>query len=162
MRVIVFFLSILWLAGCASLSTFEQPRVSVTDIRLRGGNLLAQEFLVTLRVDNPNAYGFKINGTVSDILLNGQPVARGLSNQPVDIPAYGSATVEVVALVQPLDVLRQLMELGTHQAIDYQVKGHLSVARGWSRDIRIPFEEHGSLDFWRFVGEQAIPRPLTE
>lgn len=162
MRVIALSLLFLWLAGCAGLSTFEQPRVTVTDIRLRGGGMLAQEFLVTLRVDNPNAHGFKINGAVSDILLNGQPIASGLSNQPIEIPAYGSAEVNVVALVKTLGLLRQLMDLGTHQAINYEVKGHLSVARGWSRDLRVPFEERGSLDFWRFIGEQAIPRPLTE
>ncbi|HEB78139.1 MAG TPA: hypothetical protein ENI90_06410 [Methylothermaceae bacterium] len=162
MRVIALSLLFLWLAGCASLSTFEQPRVTVTDIRLRGGGMLAQEFLVTLRVDNPNAYGFKINGAVSDILLNGQPIARGLSNQPIEIPAYGSAEVDIVALVKTLGLLQQLMELGTRQAINYEVTGHLNVARGWNRNLRIPFRERGSLDFWRFIGEQAIPRPLTE
>lgn len=162
MRSILGIFLILWLAGCANLSTFEQPRVTVTDIHVRGGNLLAQTFLVTLRIDNPNAYGFDVNGAVADVLVNGQPLARGLSHRRVVIPAYGSADVDIVATVQTLGLLKQLMELGTRQTLEYQVKGHLSVARGWHRNIRIPFEQQGDLDFWRFIGEQAIPRPLEE
>ncbi len=150
------------LAGCANLSTFEQPRVSVVDVQLRGGKLLAQKFLVTLRIDNPNDYGFKINGAVVDVFLNDQPLARGLSNQKISIPKYGSADVNVVATVQVLDMLKQIMALGTQRAIDYQVKGHMNVSRGWTGDIRIPFEQKGELDFWRFIGEQAVPQPLNE
>ncbi len=152
--------ALLWLAGCANLSTFEQPRVSVTDVQLRGGRLLAQEFLVTLRIDNPNDYGFDIKGVAADVLLNGQPLARGLSNQHLAVSAYGSVSVPIIASVQTLDLLQQVMELGTQQAIEYQVKGHLSVARGWTRDLRIPFNQKGTLDFWRFIGDQAIPHPL--
>lgn len=162
MLLFLFLIAPLWLSGCANLSTFEYPKVSVTDVQLRGGRLLAQEFLVTLRIDNPNDYGFEIKGVVADILLNGQPLARGLSNQHISVPAYGSASLPMTANVQTLDLLQQVMELGTHQAIDYEVKGHLSVARGWSRDLRIPFKQQGTLDFWRFIGDQAIPQPLND
>ncbi|XSG84163.1 MAG: LEA type 2 family protein [Methylohalobius sp. ZOD2] len=151
-----------WLTGCANLSTFEQPRVSVVDVQLRGGKLLAQDFLVTLRVDNPNAYGFDINGVVADVLLNDQPLARGLAEHEISVPAYGRQDVDVIATVQTLGLLKQIVELGTRRPIDYQVRGHLSVGRGWTRDIRVPFEEQGTLDFWRFIGEQAVPRPLED
>ncbi len=159
---IFFLVAFVILAGCANLSTFEQPRVSVVDVQLRGSKLLAQKFLVTLRIDNPNDYGFKINGAVVDVFLNDQPLARGLSNQKISIPKYGSADVNVVATVQVLDMLKQIMALGTQRAIDYQVKGHMNVSRGWTGDIRIPFEQKGELDFWRFIGEQAVPQPLNE
>lgn len=160
--ILIFFTVILGMSGCANLSTFEQPRVSVVDVQLQGGKLLAQKFLVTLRIDNPNDYGFKINGAVVDVFLNDQPLARGLSNQKVSIPKYGSADINVIATVQMLDMLKQIMALGTQRAIDYQVKGHMNVSRGWTGDIRIPFEQKGELDFWRFIGEQALPQPLVE
>ncbi len=157
-----FLIPVLWLTGCANLSTFEQPRVTVTDLQLRGGKSPAQEFLVTLRLDNPNGYGFDLKGAAADVLLNGHPLARGLGNRHISVPAYGSATVPIVASVQTPDLLQQVMELGTHQAIEYEVTGHLRVARGWSRDLRIPFNQRGTLDFWRFIGDQAIPQPLDD
>ncbi len=152
----------LWLTGCANLSTFEHPRVTVTNVQLRGGKLLAQDFLVTLRIDNPNDYGFDINGVVADIFLNGQPLARGLSDHPVNVPPYGSTDIPMVATIQTLGLLQQVLELGSRQAINYEIKGHLSVGRGWSRDIRIPFSQQGELDFWHFIGDKAIPRPLDD
>lgn len=152
----------LWLTGCANLSTFETPRVIVTDVKLRGGRLMAQDFLVTLQVDNPNDYSFELQGVVADVLLNGHPLARGLSNHRISIPAFGSARIPIVATVQTLELLKQVLELGTHQPISYEVKGHMNVARGWSRDIRIPFSQQGTLDFWGFIGNQAIPQPLDD
>lgn len=163
MRAIVLlcFLS-LWLSGCANLSTFEHPRISLVDIQLRGGRLLAQDLLLTLKVDNPNAYGFSLNGAVADVFLNGQPLARGLSDHPVKVPAYGQANLDLIATVQTFQILKQILNLGTQQPIDYRIQGHLSASRGWSRDIRIPFADQGTLDFWRFIGEQAVPRPLED
>lgn len=150
------------LVGCASLSTFEQPRVSVVDVQLQDGRLMAQKFLVTIRIDNPNNYGFDINGAVVDVLLNDQPLARGLSNRKISIPRYGSADLQVVATVQLLDVLKQIMQMGTQRPVDYQVKGYLDVRRGWTSNIRVPFQQTGELDFWRFIGDQAVPRPLED
>ncbi len=152
----------LWLSGCANLSTFEHPRVSLVDMQLRGGRLLAQDFLLTLRIDNPNAYGFNLNGAVADVFLNGQPVARGLSDHAVKVPAYGQADLDLIATVQTFQILKQILNLGLKQPIDYRIQGHLSASRGFSRDIRIPFADQGTLDFWRFIGEQAVPRPLED
>lgn len=161
MRPFIILLLFLGLTACANLSTFEQPRVTVTDVRLRGGHLLAQEFLVTLRIDNPNKYGFDVNGVAADVLINGQPLARGLSNRAVHVPGFGSADITLTATVSTPALLQQLIQLGTYQGLEYEIRGHLNVGRDWLRDIRVPFEAHGSLDFWRFIDEQAIPRPLN-
>lgn len=151
MRVIILILLGL-LGGCADLSTFEHPKVSLVDMQLRGGRLLAQDFLLTLRIDNPNAYGFKLNGAVAEVFLNGQPLARGLSDHSVKVPAYGQADLEIIATVQTLQILRQILNLDT-QPIDYRIQGHLSVSRGFSRDLRIPFMNQGTLDLRHFTGQ---------
>lgn len=150
------------LCGCADLSTFEHPRVSLVDMQLRGGRLLAQDFLLTLRIDNPNAYGFTLNGAVANVFLNGEPLARGLSDHPLKVPAFGQAELDLIATVQTLQILKHILSLGAQQPIDYRIQGQLSASRGFSRDIRIPFEDQGTLDFWRFIGEQAVPRPLED
>ncbi|GAB6068114.1 hypothetical protein JCM13664_14330 [Methylothermus subterraneus] len=151
MRAVVLLL-FLALGGCADLSTFAHPRVSLADLQLRGGRLLAQDFLIGLRIDNPNAYGFKLNGAVADVFLNGHLLARGLSNHPVEVPAYGQADLNLIATVQTFQILQQI--LSAQQSLAYRIQGHLSLSRGFSRDLRIPFETQGSLDFAHFLGEQ--------
>ncbi len=144
------------LVGCADLSTFEQPKIALVDLKLRGGKLLAQDFLLTLRIDNPNAYGFKLNGAVADVFLEGQAVARALSHQPLKVPAYSQVDLNLTATVQTFKLLQQILNLKRQSSIDYRLRGHLSASRGFNRDLRIPFEDQGSLDFSKLFEEQAI------
>jgi LEA14-like dessication related protein len=154
--VILWGLFALGLVGCADLSTFEQPKIALVDLKLRGGKLLAQDFLLTLRIDNPNAYGFRLNGAVADVFLAGQPVARALSYQPLKVPAYGHADLNLIATVQTFTLLQQILNLTHQTSIDYRLRGHLSASLGFHRDLRIPFEDQGSIDFSRLFEEQAI------
>ncbi|MCX8049347.1 MAG: LEA type 2 family protein [Methylohalobius sp.] len=162
MRLILLLL-VLVLTGCADLSAFRHPQVSLVDMQLRGGRLLAQDFWLTLRIDNPNPYGFTLNGAIAEVFLNGTPLARGLSHRPVKVPAYGQADLDLIATVQTFQLLKHILNMGLqHQPIDYRIQGHLSANRGWSRDVRIPFSDQGALDFWHFLGERAAPNPAPE
>lgn len=151
---------ILLLAGCASLSTFEKPRVNLVNLQLEKANVLSQTFLLTLRIDNPNNYGFRIDGVDVDIALNGKTLAQGLSNQAIQVPRYGSIELNMTATTHLLGLLQQILVLGTRQPIDYRVSGHLNAVRGFAGSVKVPFSEQGELDFWNFVGDRAVTQPL--
>lgn len=148
--VLVFFLVLL--AGCASLSHLERPRVSLASLQLGQTNLLSQDFRLGLRVDNPNDFGVRIDGAEVAVKLNGQTLATGLSNQSVEVPRYGSALVNVNAHASLLGIVRQVLSLSQRQRIPYEVTGKLRLTRGFG--VEIPFKEAGELDWATLTGAQ--------
>ncbi|MEW6611727.1 MAG: LEA type 2 family protein [Pseudomonadota bacterium] len=143
------------LSACATLSGFEEPRVSLATLNLQNVNLLSQEFRLGLRVDNPNNFGVRVDGAEVEVKVNGQTLARGLSNQRVDVPRYGSAIVDVNASTSMFGLARQALSLAAGQRIPYEVNGYLRLSRGFG--VRIPFQQKGELDWGTLTGAGAAP-----
>lgn len=146
----IFLISMLALLGaCASMSGLEKPRVSLADLQLKDANLFAQTFRVGLRVDNPNPFGVKLNAAEVNIDLDGRHFARGLSNQGIDLPGYGSSLVMVDVNTSMLGLAQQLLNLPTRQRLPYEISGTLHLSRG--AGLAIPFRQKGELD-WNMLG----------
>lgn len=143
------------LGGCATLSGLEKPRVSLADLQLKDATLFSQNFRVGLRVENPNPFGVKLNAAEVNIDLDGQHFARGLSNQDVDLPGYGTSLVMVDVSTSMLGLARQLLNLPTRQRLPYQISGTLHLSRG--AGLSIPFRQKGELD-WNMLGA-TNPQP---
>lgn len=135
------------LMACATLSNYEQPRVYLTDLQLQKAGMFAQTFLLRLRIDNPNDTALSINGIDVEFSLNGHSLAQGLSNQPLSIPRFGSATVEVQATTTLLGLAQQIFSLQNQQKLTYEIAGRLHFARtpGFGK-YSFPFQEEGVLD----------------
>lgn len=143
-------------SGCASLSGLEKPRVSLADLRLKDATLFSQDFLVGLRVENPNPFGVTINAAEVNVDVDGQHFASGLSNQTVELPRYGTGLVMVDVSTSMLGLARQLLSLPTRQRLPYEVSGTLHLSRGIG--IAIPFRHKGELD-WNMLTGNGAPYP---
>lgn len=132
------------LAGCASLFWMgEKPRVDIVNITPKEMRLLEQTFLMELRIQNPTDTDLEVNGLSFDLEINGQPFARGVSNESVRIERLSTKVVQVEAYTGLTSILRQLSEArkGSYASgFTYRLKG--SVHTG-APAFRIPFDEQG-------------------
>lgn len=157
--------AILLLAGCDGLSLgLEAPKVSLADIRLVGGGLLEQHFLLTLRVFNPNDREIPVDSLSFQVELNGMEFARGASHRPVVLQPLGDTLVEVEGISNLASVLDQLRGLKPGPdgsgGIPYRIHGSL---RSGSRGV-IPFDRKGEVALPEALGgrRQRDPKPKVE
>ncbi len=133
-------------AGCAGLfRAHESPEVYVIDVTPAEGEsgLFEQRLKVDLRLRNPNDHDVTIHGLDFVLEVNGNRLARGLSNESVTVPRLGEAKVSAIASTTLMDVVRQVTKLGRDQNLMYAVKGTLHTGGGWGG--RLPFESEGKL-----------------
>ena len=132
------------LTACAGLPPgAEPPSVTVAGLGLNSASLFEQQLNLQLRIQNPNPVAFEIDGIAFTLELNDQPFAKGVGNEAVTVPRYGSALMNVEAVSTLSSVLRQLGRLADRPELKYRIKGTLSLAGG----TRIPFDRRGDLDF---------------
>jgi LEA14-like dessication related protein len=114
-------------AGCTP--HFEKPTVSVVGVRVQSGNLWQQNFLVTLKVHNPNNRVLPVSRLSADLRTDGEEIASGESSGAFKVPAFGDADFDVSVKANMALLLLQLSKRhGDHSdAIDYDVSGVVSL-----------------------------------
>jgi LEA14-like dessication related protein len=140
-------------AGCATLSGLEQPRVSVSNITPQDMTLFEQKFLVELRIQNPNDAALGVKGMTFNLDLNGKPFATGLSNKAVTIPRFGSELVEVEVFSGLTGILKQLQTLaaGGPPRFTYRLRGKVYLDQP---SVALPFDEQGEIELPVPAGQQ--------
>jgi LEA14-like dessication related protein len=136
---------------CACAARMEKPTVTLADLDIESVGLFEQQFLLKLRVKNPNDVDIPVEGLNFDVELNGKPFASGVSNQAVTIPRLGEAVLPVRATSNLAAFLRQWKDpesLG-RPGLDYRVRGNLRVS-GYGA---LPFDHRGQV---------AVPSPFPE
>jgi len=100
---------------------------------------------VRLRIQNPNPEEFRVDGMAFDLAINDQPFAKGVGNQAVTVPRYGSGFMSVEAVSTLGGLLKQFVRAARAErsVFKYRITGSLSTAGG----ARIPFEQQGDIDF---------------
>src|SRR3979411_136017 len=85
--------------SCAGPPTgMQPPSVTIADIGVGNAGLFEQQYNLRLRIQNPNADDFRVDGIAFDLEINGQPFAKGVGNQTVAVPRYGSGFIAVEAV----------------------------------------------------------------
>ncbi len=145
-------------SGCATLPDYEKPRVSLNNIALKEAESVAPILILNLTVENPNDFSFDITGLDVTLKLNNHILAHGLSNQLVTIPRYGNGQLNVEAAIDLLSFLKQFLALITQQEFNYEVSGHVRIAKGLFRDQKIDFSETGDIDPDDIFGPSKKPK----
>jgi LEA14-like dessication related protein len=135
---------ILSMVGCTGLPPgAEPPTVTIADLSIGSASLFEQQFNLKLRIQNPNPDAFEVDGIAFTLELNDQPFAKGVGNQAVTVPRYGSALMDVEGVSTLSSLLRGIGKFVEKPALKYRIKGSLSLAGG----ARIPFDRRGEYDF---------------
>lgn len=131
-------------SGCASLFWMgEKPHVDIVNITPKEMRLLEQTFLMELRIQNPTETDLDITGMSFELEINGQPFARGVSNQSLKVERLSTQLVQVDAYTGLISILRQLSEAkkGSYASgFKYRLKGSIHTG---APSFRIPFDETG-------------------
>lgn len=146
-RHVVFTALTLLMTGCASLSPYrETPRVSLVSIQPSELGVFEQRYRLGLRILNPNDAALPLAGMSYSLQINDREFAYGVSRQPVSIPAYGEAVLDVDVVSNLLGVLQQLQEAhaGTRRSLKYRLSGTLSLQ---NRPGKLPFDYQGELSY---------------
>ncbi len=137
------FLFVFILGSCAGLNV-KSPYVTIADIKVIEAGLFEQRFACKLRIQNPNDVELRLTGVSFEVEINGQPFAKGVSNQSLTVPRLSEEVLEVTAVSTLSNIVRQLKELckGEGKALTYRLKGGFATdSRGW-----LNFDESGSLE----------------
>ena len=132
------------LAGCAGLPAgMEAPAVTISDFGVGTVSLFEQQFNLRLRIQNPNTEDLRIDGIAFDLEINGESFAKGVGNQAVIVPRFGSGFITVEAVSTLGSMLKQFSRLMSDgPGFKYRIKGTLSVGGG----TRVPFDRRGEFD----------------
>jgi LEA14-like dessication related protein len=132
------------LAGCAALH-LERPRVALVDVGLRDVSLFESSLAVTLRVDNPNGFRLPIQRGSYTVFLAGELVGSGATGGPLEVPAHGTRTEEIVLRLDNRLLLSRLRDVLHGRSVGYRLEADHWVGGGLrSRAIRSVAE--GELD----------------
>lgn len=140
-------LASLLLNACAHLpGSVQEPRVHLVGLQLQSAELFEQRYRLKLRIQNPNDFALKIRGLDFQVDLNDQQFAEGVSNQAVEVPAFGEAMMEVEVSSSIWSLARQLRDLSENQAehMRYRLHGRVALA---GRAATVGFESTGELGF---------------
>lgn len=139
-------LTLIWiyasLNSCATLiRALDPPQVSLAGIEIKKLGLFEQQFVLQLRLRNPNAVALPIAGMHYNVRLNDLDFAQGVSNQLVTVPALGEAVTNVDVTSNLQTLLNQFGPTAQNRSeLSYSLSGHISVV---SQTLKLPFEYSG-------------------
>jgi LEA14-like dessication related protein len=149
---LVFWLSAMLalLTACAGGSPKMEPlSVTLSDIQPGQMGLLEQEYLIKIRVQNPNNTEIPVIGLSYRIELNGKSFAKGVSKQDITIPAFGEVVLDATAVGGLSGILNQVAQLqkGVPDKVSYRLSGKLASA-SWS----YPFDSVDNIELPGLAG----------
>ena len=132
------------LAACSGLPlNAVPPKLSLTSVDIKHLGLFEQHFDVGLRVANPNDFDLTIEALDFELEVNGEPFAKSQSRTGMLIPAASSTVLQIDAVTQSKDLIRQFKTLPAERLKDgvpYRIKGRVKTDRSsrW-----LPFDHAG-------------------
>lgn len=125
------------LAACAGLTgPVENPRVTVTSLRLLPADGVEQRIEVGLRLLNPNSFDLHAKGLVISLGLNGVPLLKGATSDLPLVPAYGEAQAKLTLSLSLMSGLRLMSRLVQQpdEPLQYRLEARLDLRRPlWKR-----------------------------
>ena len=117
--------------GCAwrEIAQFTPPLVSLTHLSPGYESDGHQNFLIGLRIQNPNAVALPIKGMYYSIDINGQSFASGTLNQQINIGAFSTTELEIpisLNIINSIRIATNLL-LTSPDAINYSLTGTIGV-----------------------------------
>ena len=134
----------------------QAPAVTIADFGVGNAGLFEQQFNLKLRIQNPNPEEFRVDGMAFDLEINEQPFARGVGNQAVTVPRYGSAFMPVEAVSTLGGLIRQFgrFDAGRQAGVQIPHQGQPEHRGRHARAVR----RTRRIRFQRVRAQQALTR----
>ena len=117
------------LGACQTLAGLQAPDVNLSGIRLEQVSVFEQQWLVVLRANNPNDRELTLTGLDYELFVNGERLARGLTDDDVTVPARGDTLISTRITTSRMQTLGKLKTLQQEPGapLDYRIKGSARV-----------------------------------
>ncbi len=116
-------------AACASvgLGHWNQPLVTLKDVRVRGLGMTGGSVNIVLNVYNPN--GFALNGTrlTYKLMVDNEPFGMGATDQKFVVNSNDSTTVSLPLDFSYTGLNTAIREAMAHGTVNYRVLGDITV-----------------------------------
>ncbi len=138
------------LSGCATVSSVlsssvQKPSFVFTKLHLRDISFETVTMDFEFLVNNPNDLGVSLNSLDYALDLDGKSVAKGTSNQGIELKARASAPVRLPLTITFKDFAENVATLfSTKPSVPYAISAGLGVATPVG-PIRIPARHNGDL-----------------
>ena len=151
------------LASCASLGPkLVAPELSLLGIQIMSADMFSQQFMVRVKVENPNNLEVAVSGLEYEIFLMGDSFAEGASESSFVLPAKGEAEFDMIVKTNFVSSLGRLVSRtggGKLENVPYQVTGKLMLEKGIMRTI--PFSHAGTVDFTKAKEKMKAIEPKS-
>lgn len=110
-RVLLTLAALLPLSSCANMGGLSgalqpiTPKVSLSSVQMKNFTPAGINLDFNLAVDNPNAFGLKLNGFDYKVKSLGQEIANGLYRQPISLAKNAKTNVTIPLAVEPAKLL---------------------------------------------------------
>ena len=113
-------LTSLMLSACAGITYHaDAPSVSIQSMRLVETQALAQQYQLSIRVQNTNDFPLFIKGISTQLEINGSEFAYGVSRQSVNLLPYSEQVIQLDLNAETLGLNKRIPQ----QAAHYRLKG---------------------------------------
>ena len=136
--------SLLGVAGCASLgrAAFEEPVVTLKDVRLNGLGLTGGSLDVVLGVYNPNRFRLDATRLTYTVQVDTFSLANGMMESAFVVQENDSATVRVPVSFSYAGLGQAGRELLNTGSLNYRVRGQIGVATP-AGTFQVPYDRTG-------------------
>jgi LEA14-like dessication related protein len=140
-RLLLFSLLILQLTGCASWfsSDYRDPEVQLVKVEMVKARLLQQEFVLHVRVDNPNDSRLFIRNLSYSVHLNDLLLAEGESSLWRSVGGHAQRTFKIPVRTNLWQQIKPLAKLlrQADQPLRYRLDGELNSGLIFTRELHL-------------------------
>lgn len=155
----------LMLSACAGITYHaEPPKVSIRNIQLVETQALVEYYQMTISLQNSNDFPLFIKGINVQLDINGSEFAHGVSRHAINLLPYAKQQITVNLSADNLGIRSQATALSANnQPVAFRLRGVLShgLLSVPTSLYNLPFEEQGSLNFSKLLGQRTYSNPMT-
>jgi len=124
------------------------PKVTVADFRVLNMGILEQNYVLQLRIKNPNSFSLPIAGLNYKFDINDQEFANGTSNEAITIPATGEKLLNLKFTSNLMSIVEKWTDWATlfEHNFKYRISGGINLVTGVAP---LPFEYKGEIPLLR-------------
>jgi LEA14-like dessication related protein len=139
------------LTGCGvrrlAQGEINPPKVTLQGLTVGAPTEVGWPIFATLRLENPNPEALSVLGYDYNLWLEGVPVAQGVSQGQVQLPALGETVTEFPILVNlraVVGLIPQALKQKRHK-FRYRLAGGIRLSPVLAGLVRVPFSFQGEL-----------------
>lgn len=135
----------MFLTACANLPIQPlAPQISLTDFKVANLGVFEQNYVLQLRLKNPNPFPMPLTNLDYVLYINDQEFTKGMSKQPLTLPALGENSLELKVTSNLWRIVEQWRnwEVGFTRQFNYRLTGGVNMLNGVPK---IPFEYKGEV-----------------